>query len=603
MLDPTSPEWVTANPTPPQAFFALLWEQLCGGSSLDSWQLRAMDLPALLQEVIEVCAVARSFAPLQRALIDVLDEAVSVSHRDPVLKEHFRVATAILEDPKLRDPSPSALAHAENTALHLLDTLRTYPALVRAEIERLLADPTVRDKKRLSFVANSLGTELQIRGFSRIFLHSFADRMIDTPYDAALQELLALLDRPVAKFRCVVPVGWPAAYDGVQLEQGAVLAKLPELGTAQEAIAFKATVRPGDRFFVAEVDARDQFAAAHEAALHVGRVLNLATFYAPNRKLEVPRRQMLVQSGAMAFLVGLDLSHETYIRDSRRSADKLLRTPPRVMELLAAPLQYHALGVQATAPESRLTNFWVALESLLVEHDGSIIEKVTKFIPPSLSLSYCNRLLRANAIELARFIHTAAGHGLAEAADLRAVLGLPDRDRISIEPGALAELLVDDTRASRLFGLCARNPLLIFRLNQAREKINSSSSLKVALEGHREGVGWQLGRIYRARNSLVHRGRIPRRAEYLIQHLHTYLSMTLYYLVREIGDSSTLTVSAAFARRRALYDVYLAKVSDKSLTFKNLTFEATCWQASNDAPIWPARAAAGPPPTPAAKGA
>lgn len=220
MLDPASPEWAAANPTPPQAFFALLWEQLCGGSSLDSWQLKAMNLPALLQEIIEVCAVARSFAPLQRALIDILDEAVSISHRDPVLKDRFRVATAILEDPKLREQSSSALALAENTALHLLDTLRTYPALVRTEIERLLADQTVRDKKRLILVASSLGTELQIRGFSRAFLHSFADRMIDAPYDAALQELLALLDRPVAKFRCIVPVGWPAFLDGVQLEQG-----------------------------------------------------------------------------------------------------------------------------------------------------------------------------------------------------------------------------------------------------------------------------------------------------------------------------------------------------------------------------------------------
>ena len=595
MLDPTSPEWTSANPTPPQAFFALLWEQLCGGSTLDSWQLRAMNLPSLLQEVIEVCAVARSFAPLQRALIDVLDEAVSVSHRDPVLKDHFRTATAILEDPKLRDPSPSALAHAENTALHLLDTLRPYPDLVRKDLERLLADQEVREKKRLAFVANSLGTELHIRGFSRFFLHSFADRMISTPFDGALQELLALLDRPVATFRCIVPVAWPAFLDDVQLEQGAVLAVLPDVGTSQEATSFRDAVHPSDRFFVTEVEARDQFAAAHKATLHVGRVLNLVTFYAPNRKLELPRRQMLVQSGATAFLVGLDLSHETYIRDSRRSADKLLKTSPRVMELLAAPLQYHALGVQATAPESRLTNFWVALESLLVEHEGSIIERVTKYIPPSLSLSYCNRLLRTNAIQLAAFIQAATRHGLPEAADLRGVLAVPARGRISIEPGPFAELLVDDARAGQLFGLCAKNPLLIFRLNQMRKQIKSSSDLKQSLEGHREGVGWQLGRIYRARNSLVHRGTLPPRAEHLIQHLHTYLSMTLHYLVREIGDSSTLTVTAAFARRRALYDVYVSKVTDKCLTFKNLTFEATCWQASNDAPIWPPPAAGAPP--------
>jgi hypothetical protein len=299
---------------------------------------------------------------------------------------------------------------------------------------------------------------------------------------------------------------------------------------------------------------------------------------------------MLVQSDASTFIVELDLAHESYIRDSRRSADKLLKTSPRVMELLAAPLQYHALGVQATAPESRLTNFWVALESLLVDHEGSIIEKVTKYIPPSLALSYCNRILRANAIQLAAFIQAATRHKLPEAANLRTLLesGGPARGSVSIEPGALAELLLDDTRASSLFRLCAKNPLLIYRLNRMREQIKSTSELRASLEAHRERVAWQLGRIYRARNSLVHRGTLPPRAEHLIQHLHTYLSMTLHYLVREIGDSALLTVTAAFARRRALYDVYLSKITDKSMTFRNLTHEATCWQTFSDASIWSA---------------
>jgi hypothetical protein len=334
-----------------------------------------------------------------------------------------------------------------------------------------------------------------------------------------------------------------------------------------------------------EIEARDQYAAAHTAALLAAQVMNLAVFYLPNKRPEVPRRRTLVLSGTAAYLVEPDLSHESYIRDSRRASEKLLRTSPRVMELLSAPLQYHALGVQATAPESRLTNFWVSLEALLVDHDGSIIEKITKYIPPSLALSYPGRLLRANAIELARFVQTNGNNNSTEAADIRGLLGIVQRGKVSIDPAALAELLVDDNRASKLFALCSKNPLLIFRLNQMREKINDPGNLKNAIEAHRRGVGWQLSRIYRARNSLVHRGTLPPRAEILVQHLHTYVSMTLHYLIREIGDSALLTVTAAFARRRSLYDAYLSKVADRTLTFQNLTNESTCWRSSSDAPI------------------
>jgi hypothetical protein len=88
-----------------------------------------MNLQALLREAIEVCAVARDFSPLQRALTDVFAEATHASRRDPVLAEHFRGATSVLEDPKLKEQTPAALSHAEHTALHLLDTLRSYPEL------------------------------------------------------------------------------------------------------------------------------------------------------------------------------------------------------------------------------------------------------------------------------------------------------------------------------------------------------------------------------------------------------------------------------------------------------------------------------------------
>lgn len=587
MLDPVDPKWAATNPTKPQAFLALLWDQLCGGSSLDSWQLRAMNLPALLREVIEICDTARSYQPVQRALVDIFAEASSVSHRDPVLREQFPAVIAKLEDPKLVEQSPTGLAHAEQTALYLLDLLSAYPSLVRAEIEKLCADPDMRQKKRLVDVANALATELHIQGFSRAYLHSHAEQLVYGKFDEALRSLLGLLDQPVARFRCVIPVNWPGFLDGAKLEGASVDPAPPDLGTSESATAFRATLRAPDRFLVTDVEARDQFAAAHQATLAAARVVNLAAFYTPNRNLEIPRRKMFVQRGDAAYLVGLDLSHESYIRDSKRSADKLSHTPPRVNQLLAGPLQYHALGVQATAPESRLTNFWVALESLLVEHDGSIIDKVTKYIPPSIALSYVRRLLAAHAVELVRFIGAIGRHQVPEAAELRALVGVGDSQRIYIPKDAFAQLLLDEGRTKKLLALCARNPLLVFRLNNLREKLMSSSELKRSLERHRQRVGWQIGRIYRARNSLVHRGHLPSRSEHLIQHLHTYLNMTLHYLVREIGDSSMLTVTAAFSRRRALYDLYLAKVDERTMTLQNLTSESTCWHTSSALSIWP----------------
>lgn len=595
MLDPTGAAWSTANPTKPQAFFSLVWEQLCGGSVLDSWQFRAMNLPALLEEVIEICTVARSFQPVQRALPDVFDEAVNVSQRDPVLHGRFRAATSVLrdpklsvlKDPKLREETPEALLFAEHTALHLLDTLRAYPRAVGDELTQLLSQADAKQKHDIAYVANALATELHIRGFSREYLLTFAERLALGNFGDTLGELIGLLDRPVRTYRCTLPVSWPASFADIHVEGATIHAALPDVGTSMAAQAFRSMARPELLYFVVEVAARDEIAAAQLASLAAARIRALASFYAPNKDFEIERRKMLVQTDTEAHLTELDLAHEQYIRDSSRPADKLKGTSPRVTELLAAALQYHALGVQADAPESRLTNFWVALESLLVDHSGSIIQKVTNLIPPSIALSRSSRILVALGVEIARFGRQMDRNDSGAAAVLRTYLGAAASGRIRVEPSVLVTMLMDDAKASQLFALVARNPLLVYRLNQTRDQLRSPSDMRSSLEKHRQGVSWQISRIYRARNSLVHRGKLPRGAEHLIQHLHTYLSMTLHYLVREIGDSPFLTVDAAFARRRALYDVYLSKFEDRTMTIANLLEESTCWHASADPVLWP----------------
>jgi hypothetical protein len=593
VLDPTTPFWASLHLTPTQSFFALLWEQLCDGSTHDAWQLRAMGLPAVLLEIVEVCAASRTFPPLQHALGDLLDEAISLSHRDVVLKDHFRSATAVLEDKRLREGSSAALSHVELISLYLLDTLRPYPSLLKGELERLLATPSVREKQRLKLVAGAFGTELRAKGFSRLFLQSFAARLATSSFTEAAGELMSLLDLPATSFRCILPVKWPGFLDEVRLDQCAIHLRLPPIGDSPAERDFKAAASPGEQFFVIDVSAKDQFAAAQQAILITERILSLAVLYAPDRTIDIPRRAMLVRSGSTARLVELDLAHEAYVRGSGRSSENFHSASPRVTALLAGPLQYHSLGVRATAPESRLTNFWVALESLLVEQGGSIIGRVTECIAPSLALSYCGRLLRANAIQLVWHARRADRSGAKLTSALRDVLAEPYKKRFSVESCRLAQALLDEPRAAKLFSLCAGNPLLIFRLHQLREKLIAPGDLKASIEGHREHVCWQLARIYRARNSLVHRGALPIRSEHLIQHLHTYLAMTLHCLVREIGDSEILTVPAALARRRALYGLYLSKIRDRSLTFRNLLAEESCWVAPPDARIWPDVAAAG----------
>lgn len=133
-----------------------------------------------------------------------------------MLKEQLGAVAKALEDRRLRESGPAALALVEQTALYLLDTLKIYPALLKQEIERALSLPRLVEKNKMKLMASALGTELRVRGFSRVYLHSFAARLALGPFHAELQQLLSLLERPAETFRCFLPVKWPAFLDDIE---------------------------------------------------------------------------------------------------------------------------------------------------------------------------------------------------------------------------------------------------------------------------------------------------------------------------------------------------------------------------------------------------
>lgn len=580
--------WTDANLAPAQRFLALLWGELCGSSTLDSWQLRAMNLRSLLEEALDQLEVAKAFPPAARALTDVLAEARAVAQRDPIAKTYYSNVVALLDEPALRADPPD-LQRTRQVAEMMLDLLAGYEGHLMEDLKSLLLSPNVKEKRKLASLASALATELSIRGYSRAYLETLQHEFASVGFATTLGKLFALLDAPDRPYTCIVPVNWPSFMLHARAGLASVTDSLPPLGDSKAEIEFKKLVAQVERFLVVDVKARDSHAAVAKVQIAAARILSLTALYAPNKNVEVPRQQILVRSGQETSLVGPDVWHEHYVRDVQDPASKIGRVPADLATTLAASLQYHYLGVLAKSPESRLTNFWIALETLFLESEGSIIEKITSTLPASLALDYLRRQLQALSIRVVAHSYRLHDTGAsAEAAELRSLFGLGHKQkRISIRVDVLLDTLLDETRATTLLRLCARDSLLVFRLNRYREKVLSSSDLAESIEWHREVLRWQLRRIYRARNSLVHRGTLPKRASYLIQNLHTYLVMALNAIVAELG-SSKQGLDTALARRGALYQLYLGQIKAKKLSRRGLLQPRAIWIPDGEPPIWSA---------------
>lgn len=107
------------------------------------------------------------------------------------------------------------------------------------------------------------------------------------------------------------------------------------------------------------------------------------------------------------------------------------------------------------------------------------------------------------------------------------------------------------------------NPLLVYRLYDFSTVLNSKKSIKEKFLQHIQNVHWQIERIYRARNDIVHAGRHDvNTLEGLLENLHEYFDLIINSIFRYSDESHGMrSVKAIFAAQRRFLDQYIRDLS------------------------------------------
>src|SRR5258708_33041486 len=69
-----------------------------------------------------------------------------------------------------------------------------------------------------------------------------------------------------------------------------------------------------------------------------------------------------------------------------------------------------------------------------------------------------------------------------------------------------------------------------------------------------QNVEWQLKRIYRVRNEIVHKGRASSLLPQLTQHLHCYLLKTIHSVLTDLDHQPTWSIRDSLEHRRKLFE-------------------------------------------------
>lgn len=236
---------------------------------------------------------------------------------------------------------------------------------------------------------------------------------------------------------------------------------------------------------------------------------------------------------------------------------KRMKMSNKMFHTFLKMLSFHgdALG-QNVDDKYIILMLWTALEALFVENSDRT-EKST-----AVKNSLIELIQRTYIIKSIKYLQNDLIHHLKSYNNSSLIhkYALDDVNKF-------LEMLFDDPKSPRINEICATlnsNPLLRTRIfTAATELFVSAESVSINLALHKQKITWQISRIYRMRNFIVHTGKTMPFVGDLVEHLHNYLDYVINYIVCKIENDEVILdikdVVTEIKMDNELHATYLSK--------------------------------------------
>jgi len=232
---------------------------------------------------------------------------------------------------------------------------------------------------------------------------------------------------------------------------------------------------------------------------------------------------------------------------------------------------FHGLGGQTSSTETQIVNVWTALETMLPSRPNkTIVDSVVSGSLPVIGLNYVNRLFRTLTFDFFRWDRRALSNSLQ-------TIVAPDDANLVEKVFCLVVLKDNEPSLAKLFSNLKNFELLRNRAFNLHETFNSPKACLKFLAQHQQRVAWQIHRIYRARNEIVHSGANPPNAVNLLSNAHDYFDQ-VFEIISTLcsGETGYDNYVDAFNFSEILYEQYISDI--KALTvFEVQTASRVIW--------------------------
>jgi hypothetical protein len=553
-------KWTLGEPVEGLLFLAQRLDEMLFDYTLDSYKPSALNAPYLCVEALRLITDIEDGRLDEHNLIHVLDElAWSIQH-DSVAKSLLDVG---LDQYVLRhDETPLAQKKLRLEVLSKTLEPRRYFDHCCVLLKQAV---TTRSKGDIDTYARTLITTVVNMGVSKAFLYQKVKDYFflgETPNLSSADSLDGFIET-ISPVTHDFDVFFIVSEHVTQVAQSIKAFRIEMVDKPPENLAAFAELRgfaPGPAevlIKIGDIEARDCYSAREAAERRIDTLKDLFTLFFHRNELQWREETLISQCCIDAPAI---------VRTPKSSMNKAFDMTPayasRQLNWLIRNLalrfggsfhkfnrivDLHGICVTNEVPENQLLNLWISLETLIPSHLGkNKINNVVHALDPFIRMTYIRRLLDRATFDLTIWNRYVARNILKRVPGGKGV-------KLPVKLLLLLSLAENEPLRTELYGKLKDFHLLRFRLHSLSQTLRAPDKVKALLDEHSKKVAWQLRRIYRTRNLLVHAGRTPSYLGTLIENGHDYLDLVLNEVMQHSCETYKIqTLEQAFELQKLL---------------------------------------------------
>lgn len=192
-------------------------------------------------------------------------------------------------------------------------------------------------------------------------------------------------------------------------------------------------------------------------------------------------------------------------------------------------IRFHGHSLDSDSEENQLLDFWAIFESILDisnKHTSDRIRQVCMHLVPILKRKYIYSLFQQLAVDIKNYNIDKYNN----------IINGADTEEQIVQEICEFTLLEEKREERELFlAECSDFPLLKERIEYYSESLGQTNLVHSFVEKHAERVKWQIMRIYRNRNLIIHNAESMPYLSLLIENLHAYVDDFLVYVLQNLS--------------------------------------------------------------------